>query len=197
MESHDQILDHGNDYDGIKEYDNPLPTWFLYMFYGCIVFAFLYSGYYFGKSWGIAKYANKGGNLAWSGAVLKAEQVAIERAQAAAPFHQPVGADLLAFAKNPGNISRGEAVFKANCVACHGEKGQGIVGPNLVDAYWIHGNKPEDIVRTVEQGWVEKGMPAWGPNLGAQKVHWLVAYLLSIKGKTVENPKAPQGEKME
>lgn len=197
MESHDQILDHGNDYDGIREYDNPLPTWFLYMFYGTIVFAFLYAGYYFGKTWGIVEHSDKGANLAWSGAVVKAEQVVIERAQAAAPFHQPVGADLAAFTKNPGHISRGEAVFRANCVACHGEKGQGIVGPNLVDAYWLHGNTPENIVRSIEQGWVEKGMPAWGPSLGAQKVHWLAAYLLSIKGKSVANPKAPQGEKLE
>lgn len=197
MESRDQILDHGNDYDGIKEYDNPLPTWFLYMFYGCVVFAFLYSGYYFGKTWAIAQFSGKGSNLAWSGAVLKAEQVAMERAQAEAPFHEPVGADLAAFAKNPGNISRGEALFKANCVACHGEHGQGVLGPNLVDAYWLHGNKPEDIVRTIEHGWVEKGMPAWRPSLGAQKVHWLVAYVLSIKGKSVDNPKAPQGDKLD
>jgi cytochrome c oxidase cbb3-type subunit III len=197
METRDQIIDHGSDYDGIKEYDNPLPNWFLYMFYGCIVFAFFYSGYYFGKSWALSNFSGVGSNLAWSGSKLKVEMDAIERAKAAAPFETPVGEALNSFLRNSGNISRGEALFKANCVACHGEHGQGVVGPNLTDAYWIHGNKPEDLVNSIQNGWLPNGMPAWGPSLGAQKVHWLTAYVMSIRGKPVENPKAPQGEKLD
>ncbi len=197
MEVRDQIIDHGNDYDGIHEYDNPLPNWFLYMFYGTIVFAFLYAGYYFGKSWALATNTGVSQNLVWSGSKLKMKMDAIERERAAAPFEEPTGATLVAFLRNSGNISRGESVFKANCVACHGEQGQGIVGPNLTDAYWIHGNKPEDIIASISAGWVPKGMPAWGPVLGSQKVHWLTAYVMSIRGKPVDNPKAPQGDKLD
>lgn len=197
MDSRDQIIDHGSDYDGIKEYDNPLPTWFLYLFYGCVVFAFLYTGYYSGKSWALNHFGKVGQNLAWSGAKLKAEQVVIERAIAAAPFIEPQGEELNSFLRNPGNISRGEALFKSNCVACHGEQGQGGVGPNLVDKYWLHGNKPEQILHSINVGWLEKGMPGWGPNLGTQKVHWLASYVMSIHGKPVQNPKPPQGDLIE
>jgi len=197
MDTHDQILDHGQDYDGIKEYDNPLPGWFLYMFYASIVFAFLYSGYYLGKEWAIAHFGGVGQSLAWSGAKLQAEMLEIEQSMASAPFSEPQGDALAMYLKNPRNISRGESLFKASCVPCHGEAGQGIVGPNLVDAYWLHGNRPEDIVHSIQQGWVEKGMPAWGPNLGSQKVHWLASYVMSIRGKAVANPKAPQGEKLD
>lgn len=197
MDTRDQILNHGSDYDGIKEYDNPLPTWFLYLFYSCVVFAFLYTAYYTGKTWALNHFGGAGQNLAWSGAKLKAQLAEVDREKAGAPFVAPEGEALAAFLRSPGHISRGEALFKANCVACHGEQGQGIVGPNLVDPYWLHGNKPEEILHSIHTGWIEKGMPGWGPNLGPQKVHWLAAYVVSIRGKPVQNPKAPQGDLLE
>jgi len=197
MELRDQILDHGNDYDGIKEYDNPLPLWFLYMFYVCVVFSFLYCGYYFGKTSSLIRLTGNGQNLAVSGAILQAELITIQKADAAAPFTAPSGEALMAALKNPRHISRGAALFKANCVACHGEQAQGIVGPNLVDVFWIHGGKPEAVVHSIANGWMENGMPAWQPNLGVERVHWLAAYVMSIRGKQVQNPKAPQGDKFE
>jgi cytochrome c oxidase cbb3-type subunit 3 len=95
--------------------------------------------------------------------------------------------------KTPGSISQGEAVFKANCVACHGSQGQGVVGPNLTDAYWLHGGKPDSIVESVSHGYPLKGMPAWKGVLGPRKVHMAAAYVISLRGMPVENPKAPQG----
>ena len=192
MELQDQILDHGQDYDGIKEYDNPLPQWFVLMFYGTIVFAFLYMGYYGGKTRGLVMASGKSQNLAWSGALLGEQMQALEKAKL--PFEEPKDHEaLVAFLRNPGNMSKGEALFKGSCVPCHGEQGQGIVGPNLTDNYWLHGGKPEDILATITHGWPEKGMPAWQPVLGAEKVHWLAAYVLSLRGKPVNNPKPPQG----
>jgi cytochrome c oxidase cbb3-type subunit 3 len=188
----DQILEHGQDYDGIKEYDNPLPQWFVLMFYATIAFSFLYLGYYGGKTYGIARASGAPQNLAYSGAVLAAQVREIEASREA--FVEPSGRQaLLAFLKAPASISRGEALFKANCVPCHGDQGQGIVGPNLTDNHWLHGGKPEDILRSIRGGWVEKGMPAWEPVLGAEKAHWLAAYVLSLRGKPVDNPKPPQG----
>ena len=187
-----EILEHGQDYDGIKEYDNPLPQWFVLMFYITIAFAFLYMGYYTGKTYGLVHATPVSQNLAWSGAVLAEQMRDVENAKL--PFSEPKDHEALeAFLRTPGNISKGEAMFKASCVPCHGEQAQGIIGPNLTDNFWLHGGKPEDIVLSITGGWVGKGMPAWGPVLGPEKVHWLAAYVMSLRGKPVTNPKAPQG----
>jgi cytochrome c oxidase cbb3-type subunit 3 len=191
MQTKDEILDHGQDYDGIKEYDNPLPRWFLLMFYASIVFAFLYTGYYTAKTRAIAKTAGVGQSLAWSGALLAAEVRAAEAGRAA--FSPPSGDALIQFLKTPGNIARGEALFKANCVACHGEQAQGLIGPNLTDRFWIHGGAPEKVLHSISAGVPAMGMPGWGLPLGDEKVHWLTAYVASIQGRDVAGAKAPQG----
>jgi cytochrome c oxidase cbb3-type subunit III len=191
MEKKDEILDHGQDYDGIKEYDNPLPRWFLLMFYGTILFSFAYMAYYTAKTWSIADASGRGANLAWSEARIAAEMREAESGRA--NFVPPQGDALLSFVRSPGNISRGEALFKANCVACHGESGQGVVGPNLTDRFWIHGGKPGDVLLSIAQGWPGNGMPAWEASQGPEKVHWLTAYVVSLRGRSVANPKAPQG----
>lgn len=187
----DEILDHGQDYDGIKEYDNPLPRWFILMFYGCIIFAFYYSGYYTAKTRTIGQAAGVGYNLAWSGAILAAEVREAERTRI--KFVAPEAGKLKSFLRAPANIARGEAMFKANCVACHGEEGQGIIGPNLTDRFWIHGGSPTKVLQSIAKGWPEKGMPAWEPSLGEEKVHWLASYVASIQGRSVSKPKEPQG----
>src|SRR5690606_23935886 len=106
MQKKDEILDHGQDFDGIKEYDNPLPSWFLLMFYGTIVFAFLYMGYYTAKGRAIAQYSGKSQVLAWSGALLAAEMREAEAARG--EFVPPVDDALEQFLRGPQNISRGE-----------------------------------------------------------------------------------------
>lgn len=191
MQSKDEIIEHGQDYDGIKEYDNPLPRWFLMMFYASIVFSCLYMGYYTAKSMAISRVTGKGQALAWSGAKLASQTREAEASRAA--FVAPEGDALDQFLRMPANISRGEALFKANCVACHGEQGQGLIGPNLLDRFWIHGGGPEEVLHSIAAGWPEKGMPGWELSLGTEKVHWLTAYVASIQGRTVAGAKEPQG----
>ncbi len=81
--------------------------------------------------------------------------------------------------RNPAFVKSGEAIFKANCVACHGADLKGGIGVNLVDDEWLHGGKPTQIVHTITNGVIEKGMQSWGPVLGPQKVAEAAAYILS------------------
>lgn len=191
MQRKDEIIEHGQDYDGIKEYDNPLPRWFLIMFYVSIVFSCLYMGYYTAKSVAISRVTGEGLALAWSGARLAAETREAEASRAA--FVAPTGDALVQYLRMPANISRGEALFKASCVACHGEQGQGLIGPNLLDRYWIHGGSPEQILYSIATGWPAAGMPGWELSLGTEQVHWLTAYVMSIQGRNAPNAKEPQG----
>lgn len=193
MEEKDRILETHQDNDGIKEYDNPLPNWFVYMFLGTIVFAFLYYAYYYGHSWAISRAAGVGTNLSSSGAAYMASVRTAEMALGRSQTAEPQGQDLVAFLKSPASISKGESVYKTTCVACHGDQGQGVVGPNLVDNYWIHGGSQDAVIASIAGGYPDKGMPAWKPVLGAEKVRLAAAYVLSIRGRTVQNAKAPQG----
>jgi cytochrome c oxidase cbb3-type subunit 3 len=93
----------------------------------------------------------------------------------------------------PSVVGAGRATFEQFCVACHLADGSGIVGPNLTDGYWLHGGQPMQIWNTVTHGVPEKGMVAWGNQLGPKRVQEVVAYVLTMKG--LNRPgKEPQGE---
>jgi cytochrome c oxidase cbb3-type subunit 3 len=99
---------------------------------------------------------------------------------------------------NPKNIHEGQEVFKAKCVACHGNEGQGVIGPNLTDDFWINGEgRIKDIAALVANGVPEKGMPPWGPVLTANEARDVVVFVRSLHASNPANPKAPQGEKHE
>jgi cytochrome c oxidase cbb3-type subunit 3 len=100
---------------------------------------------------------------------------------------------LLLMTSVPDRLAEGRALFEQFCVVCHASEGQGNVGPNLTDAYWLHGNKPLDIHKTVTEGVPDKGMAAWGNQLGPRRVQTVVAYVLTLIGKNVPG-KAPQGD---
>ena len=164
-----QILGHGDECDGIEEYDNALPNWWLGLFYLCILWAFGYTAYYHF----IAKQSEVG-SLA---AEMSAADLRWPRQAAAAAT---VTVDL-----SQATVKAGEAVFKANCVACHGTDMKGGIGPNLLDTTWIHGGKPEEILHTITVGVPEKGMLTWGPILGAEKVAQVAAYVVAENREAV------------
>jgi cytochrome c oxidase cbb3-type subunit 3 len=136
-----------------------------------------------------------GQNLSASGAEYYAAVRMEEKAEGAAQPKEIQGAELVEFLHAPGSVSGGEAVFKSNCIACHGDHGQGVVGPNLTDAYWLHGGSPEAVLASITHGYPDKGMPAWKPVLGADKVRLAAAFVLSLKGHAASDGKAPQGDK--
>ncbi|MCB1149993.1 c-type cytochrome, partial [bacterium] len=93
----------------------------------------------------------------------------------------------------PSRVEQGREIFQTYCVVCHLEQGQGLVGPNLTDRFWIHGGKPMDIYNTVTNGVLDKGMAAWGNQLGPTRVQAVVAYVLTLRNTNVPG-KDPQGD---
>jgi cytochrome c oxidase cbb3-type subunit 3 len=93
------------------------------------------------------------------------------------------------------DVEAGKKVFSSNCIACHGSDGQGgSVGPNLADAYWIHGGDLPSVFKSIKYGWEEKGMRAWSDDLTPLQIAQVSSYLHSIQGKSFPNPKEAQGE---
>lgn len=170
-------------YDDIQEEDNHLPNWWLAILYGSIVFGF---GYW------IVYHTTK--TLPTPVDDYVADVTALKKARAAA---NPTSEDaLVALTKEPAAIEEGQKVFTSTCAACHGQNGEGLVGPNLTDKFWIHGAALGDVFKAVDQGFVDKGMPAWGPVLGAEKTRKVVAFVASLKGKNLPG-KEPQGDPVE
>lgn len=170
-------------YDDIEEEDNRLPNWWLGILFGTMVFGFGY--------WLVLHTARAMPDIR---ADYVAEVDAIKKARAAA---NPMSDDAIAAAaSDPTMVDEGQKVFASTCASCHAANGQGLVGPNLTDKFWLHGNKPSEIVKSVTDGFAEKGMPAWGPILGAEKVKRVAAYVISLKGKNLPG-KEPQGDALE
>lgn len=186
MAERDEKLSHN--YDGIEEYDNDLPRWWVWLFWLTIVFAVVRVGYYhFGP-----------GKLQFE--QLADSMAELEEIRAAAT---PIGGEtvndevLLALAKKEDVVSQGSEIYTANCLACHAPQGQGLVGPNLTDNYWIHGGSPTDIHRIIVEGVPEKGMVPWKDILNPEQIRAVTAYVWTLHGTNPPNPKDPEGELFE
>ena len=170
--------------DGIQEYDNPLPGWWVTLLYISIVFA---AGY-------LVVYHLVGTGTSLEGAYKEAIQAekapkTPDGSAAAVPAQ-----DLKTRVKDPAAIAAGKEIFTTNCSPCHGQLGEGIIGPNLTDEYWLHGGDVASIIKTVTLGVPDKGMISWQPILGDKKIEQAVAYILTLNGTHPPKAKAPQGE---
>lgn len=170
--------------DGIKEYDNPLPSWWLALFYLTILFSPLYLVYTHFLEGHLLLDDLDADRSAHAELMAEQEEKRLEES----------GGDLLARLADSAVVAAGADVYQTNCAACHGDKGQGVVGPNLTDPYWIHGGSPQNIMNVINNGVVEKGMIAWQAILGQEKIEQVTAFVISLKGSNPPNPKAPQGE---
>ncbi len=174
-----------HEYDGIIEHDNPLPTWWLWSFFICVIFAFLY----------FLHYQFAGGPTLTD--ELKVAMAQLEKEQSAVVASNPVETEdslLEAFGKD-GIVALGASTFHAKCAACHGQELQGLIGPNLTDNFWIHGKGTRlDIVKVIREGVPDKGMPPWGPVLKRDEIYAVASFILSKKGSNPPGAKAPQGE---
>lgn len=170
-------------YDDIVELDNELPRWWLNALYATIVFAIAYWFHYQVFVGGRSPRQEYEREMA---SVYAAEAARLRAAGAITPEA------LRAMARDPATVAQGQQVFASNCAACHGAQGGGQIGPNLTDSFWLHGGRPEQIFRTVSEGQPTRGMPAWGPQLGNDRVTAAVAYVLTLRNTNVPG-RPPQG----
>jgi cytochrome c oxidase cbb3-type subunit 3 len=176
------VLHH--DFDGIRELDNRLPPWWVNMFILTIIYAFGYMFYY---HWGGNGPSQK---EEYENEVATAKK---EMAVALAGKANSVDEASVVALTETGPLGEGELIFKASCVACHGQKGEGGVGPNFTDEYWIHGGGIKNVFKTIKYGVPEKGMISWQSQLKPADMQKVASYILTLKGTNPPNPKAPQG----
>lgn len=186
----DQLMDH--DADGIREYDNDLPRWWLYGFYFTIACAMLYIFYYHfysGADWNVLWYKSRGQVAEYNREVAAAKPLtaSVASTNEAATVEYTMKTDAAA-------LKRGEEIFTGNtnlCFTCHRADLGGVVGPNLTDEYWIHGGKFNDIVKSIKTGYPDKGMMPYGSNakLSDEDVVNLASF---IKSKRDSHPQSPK-----
>jgi len=184
IEEEDSImLDH--DYDGIKELDNNLPPWWKYGFYLTIVVAIVY----------LINYHVIGtGDLQGKEYEKEIAQAKLEVDEFMKTSANNVDENTVKLLTEATDIATGKDLYIVNCVACHGKGGEGTVGPNLTDDYWLHGASIQDLFKTLKYGWVEKGMKAWKEDLSPMQMAQIASFIKTLKGTNPPNPKAPQGD---
>ncbi|MEX6627385.1 cbb3-type cytochrome c oxidase N-terminal domain-containing protein [Tenacibaculum salmonis] len=183
-EEEEIILDHN--YDGIKELDNNLPPWWVYMFYGTIIFAVVY----------LVRFEVLDG---YTQEMEYAESVAVAKRELAAykstSKEAVIDAETVTVLTSESDLKRGKAVYNLNCAACHIGDGGGGIGPNLTDNYWLLGGGIKNIFTTITNGGRDgKGMVAWGKTLKPKDIQKVASYIMAFQGTTPAKPKPPQGE---
>jgi cytochrome c oxidase cbb3-type subunit 3 len=179
----DVMMDH--DYDGIKELDNNLPPWWKYGFYLTIVVGIIYLFHYHVVGSGklqIAEYDQQ---------MNDAKKEALIRSKNAANSVDETNAVML---DSKASLASGKSTFDVNCVACHGALGEGGIGPNLTDDYWLHMGDVKDIFKTIKIGYPEKGMKSWAQDLSPRQINEVASYIKSLRGTNPKGAIAPQGE---
>lgn len=164
-------------YDGIEEADNELPKWWVAVFLGTVLFGAVYYLVY--EKFHVQP--------------SPTEELAAVMAERSKSGGELSDAELLVLAKDQKVVGAGKLAYTTNCVACHGTKLEGSIGPNLTDSHWLHGGAPTSILATIRDGVPAKGMPTWGAILGPQGVRDLTAYVLTLRNAQVPG-KVPQGE---
>jgi len=176
------LFDH--EYDGIRELDNQLPPWWVYMFYATIVFAVFYMWYY---------HINQDGKVQEN----EYKQELVDAEILMKQMSEKVNENTATLLTDASRVSKGAEIYTQNCKACHGAKGEGTVGPNLTDDYWLHGGDIKQIFKTIKYGVPQKGMISWQAQLSPSQIQEVASYITTLRGTNPPNPKDPQGEKIQ
>lgn len=176
----------GHKYDGIREYDNPMPGWWVALFWACIVFSVIYvlGIYAFGF---VDTYEE---DLAQHLEALDVQRTTY--AETHTTFEATPTA-LRRYVNDPSMAQAGAAHYTTFCVACHGAEGQGGIGPNLTDPYWLHGGENLDLYNAITNGFPQQGMAPWASQLTPEARAQVVAFIRSLAGTNPPDAKPPQG----
>lgn len=179
----DIMLEH--DYDGIRELDNNLPPWWKYGFYLTILVAVIYM---------INYHITKTSPLQAEEYTLSVKKAEAEIAEYMKTSASNVDESTVKMLTDKSELSAGQDLFIANCSACHGKLGEGTVGPNLTDDYWLHGGSVKDIFKTIKYGWPDKGMKSWKDDFSPVQIAQITSFIRTLKGTNPPKPKDKQGE---
>jgi len=177
------LLEH--DYDGIKELDNNLPPWWVYLFYACIIFAVVY----------LVRFEIMGADNQEMELKKEMAQAQIDIAEYKKTAPDLMDEKTVTLLTDPADLAAGKAIFTTNCVACHRADAGGQIGPNLTDDQWILGGGIKNVFHTLVNGGRDgKGMISWKGTLKPKEMQEVASYVLSLKGSNPKDPKAPEGE---
>ena len=180
----------GHSYDGIEEYDNPMPGWWVWMFVASIIWTPIYMLCVHQFDF-INDYQD---DLALKQADLADMRSSFEEAN---PKETVTDESIAAYVGVAEHQAAGAEIYSTNCAMCHGNAGEGLIGPNLTDAYWIHGNSNADVFNVITNGVLEKGMTPWESVLSVEERSQLVSYIHSLLGSNPAGAKAPEGDLIE
>ncbi|WP_148863074.1 cytochrome-c oxidase, cbb3-type subunit III [Marinobacter fonticola] len=181
----------GHSFDGIEEYDNPLPKWWFHLFTATCIFALGYLALYPGLG-------SYDGLLGWTQENQWEEEMQQANAKYSELYAQYGNVPIPELAQNEDARKMGQRLFANNCAVCHGSAARGAIGfPNLTDDAWIWGGEPDRIVETLHQG-RQNAMPAKGlmPNMSNSQVEAVVNYVLSFSGRERDAALAEQGSQI-
>ena len=177
------LLDH--DYDGIKELDNNLPPWWIYLFYACIGFAAIY----------LVRFEILGADDQETELKKELAQAKIEVAEYMKTAPDLMDEKTVTLLTDAPTLAEGKTIFTTNCAACHRADAGGQIGPNLTDDHWILGGGIKNLFHTITNGGRDgKGMIAWKGTLKPKEIQKVASYIISLKGSNPKDPKAPDGE---
>jgi cytochrome c oxidase cbb3-type subunit 3 len=179
----DVMLDHN--YDGIRELDNVLPPWWVYLFYATIIFAGIYL---------VRFHVMDGDNQAKEfDKEVAAAKIAVDEYNKTAP--DQMSKDKVTLLTDAASIAAGKTIFTTNCVACHRPDAGGQIGPNLTDDMWINGGGIKNVFNTIMEGGRDgKGMVAWKATIKPSDIQKVASYVLSLQGSKPVNPKPTEPE---
>ena len=172
--------------DGIQELDNKLPRWWVLLFYISIAFAVLYLSFFHVLGFGNLQHARYEQEVARAEARLAARQA---RSGESIDFSVPSFDEAV--------LAQGSDLYTTHCAACHHSTGRGLIGPNLTDAYWIHGATFDNTMHVIAEGVLEKGMQSWKNMLSPNQRYAVASYIYSLRGSNPDSPRAPEGEFVE
>ena len=173
----------GHSFDGIQEYDNPLPGWWKWLFVGTIVFSLLY--------WPFFHSGAPGRSIEERFSIAQAENMRLQFAEIGEL--KPNEETLVRMMNDPGWVKVGESIYRGNCASCHGIDGGGVVGPNLADDHYKNVRDISDILRIVQVGAAAGAMPAWQNRLQLNEQILVSSFVASLRGTTPASPKPAEG----